>query len=331
MFLGIDTGFGYTKVVSDNEKLIFKTIVEPFVKTERQTKSPIFVNGKGYLVGPDTLSDMQVSKDFFGSDEYYALIGYCLKHFQEKGIKIDGIGLSIPPGMYNEKKIAVFKYQLGRSEIIYNKDHIIVPEKIEFYSQGAGAYFDFLKNNPLYADKGVIVIDIGYYTIDFVFFNKGEGYDELFRSYPLGVEVILRKKGEGYDELFRSYPLGVEVILRKIIDEITVRYGEFISLEMAELILKTGTFRFLGKEYKIDHMEYIDNFYIPKVIKTIKEYGNIIKNYRLNLKENEDIVVVLAGGGAVYLQNRFDDVFVLNDPQFANARGIKIYMEKFFQ
>jgi len=309
MFLGIDTGFGYTKVVSDNEKLIFKTIVEPFVKTERQTKSPIFVNGKGYLVGPDTLSDMQVSKDFFGSDEYYALIGYCLKHFQEKKIKIDGIGLSIPPGMYNEKKIAVFKYQLGRSEIIYNKNHIIVPEKIEFYSQGAGAYFDFLKNNPLYADKGVIVIDIGYYTIDFVFFNKGEGYDELFRSYPLGVEVILRK----------------------IIDEITVRYGEFISLEMAELILKTGTFRFLGKEYKIDHMEYIDNFYIPKVIKTIKEYGNIIKNYRLNLKENEDIVVVLAGGGAVYLQNRFDDVFVLNDPQFANARGIKIYMEKFFQ
>ena len=309
MFLGIDTGFGYTKVVSDNEKLIFKTIVEPFVKTERQTKLPIFVNGKGYLVGPDTLSDMQVSKDFFGSDEYYALIGYCLKHFQEKGIKIDGIGLSIPPGMYNEKKIAVFKYQLGRSEIIYNKDHIIVPEKIEFYSQGAGAYFDFLKNNPLYADKGVIVIDIGYYTIDFVFFNKGEGYDELFRSYPLGVEVILRK----------------------IIDEITVKYGEFISLEMAELILKTGTFRFLGKEYKIDHMEYIDNFYIPKVIKTIKEYGNIIKNYRLNLKENEDIVVVLAGGGAVYLQNRFDDVFVLNDPQFANARGIKIYMEKFFQ
>jgi len=309
MFLGIDTGFGYTKVVSDNEKLIFKTIVEPFVKTERQTKLPIFVNGKGYLVGPDTLSDMQVSKDFFGSDEYYALIGYCLKHFQEKGIKIDGIGLSIPPGMYNEKKIAVFKYQLGRSEIIYNKDHIIVPEKIEFYSQGAGAYFDFLKNNPLYADKGVIVIDIGYYTIDFVFFNKGEGYDELFRSYPLGVEVILRK----------------------IIDEITVKYGEFISLEMAELILKTGTFRFLGKEYKIDNMEYIDNFYIPKVIKTIKEYGNIIKNYRLNLKENEDIVVVLAGGGAVYLQNRFDDVFVLNDPQFANARGIKIYMEKFFQ
>ena len=309
MFLGIDTGFGYTKVVSDNEKLIFKTIVEPFVKTERQTKSPIFVNGKGYLVGPDTLSDMQVSKDFFGSDEYYALIGYCLKHFQEKKIKIDGIGLSIPPGMYNEKKIAVFKYQLGRSEIIYNKNHIIVPEKIEFYSQGAGAYFDFLKNNPLYADKGVIVIDIGYYTIDFVFFNKGEGYDELFRSYPLGVEVILRK----------------------IIDEITVKYGEFISLEMAELILKTGTFRFLGKEYKIDHMEYIDNFYIPKVIKTIKEYGNIIKNYRLNLKENEDIVVVLAGGGAVYLQNRFDDVFVLNDPQFANARGIKIYMEKFFQ
>jgi hypothetical protein len=309
MFLGIDTGFGYTKVVSDNEKLIFKTIVEPFVKTERQTKSPIFVNGKGYLVGPDTLSDMQVSKDFFGSDEYYALIGYCLKHFQEKGVKIDGIGLSIPPGMYNEKKIAVFKYQLSRSEIIYNKDHIIVPEKIEFYSQGAGAYFDFLKNNPLYADKGVIVIDIGYYTIDFVFFNKGEGYEELFRSYPLGVEVILRK----------------------IIDEITVKYGEFISLEMAELILKTGTFRFLGKEYKIDHMEYIDNFYIPKVIKTIKEYGNIIKNYRLNLKENEDIVVVLAGGGAVYLQNRFDDVFVLNDPQFANARGIKIYMEKFFQ
>jgi len=309
MFLGIDTGFGYTKVVSDNEKLIFKTIVEPFVKTERQTKLPIFVNGKGYLVGPDTLSDMQVSKDFFGSDEYYALIGYCLKHFQEKGVKIDGIGLSIPPGMYNEKKIAVFKYQLGRSEIIYNKNHIIVPEKIEFYSQGAGAYFDFLKNNPLYADKGVIVIDIGYYTIDFVFFNKGEGYDELFRSYPLGVEVILRK----------------------IIDEITVKYGEFISLEMAELILKTGTFRFLGKEYKIDHMEYIDNFYIPKVIKTIKEYGNIIKNYRLNLKENEDIVVVLAGGGAIYLQNRFDDVFILNDPQFANARGIKIYMEKLFQ
>jgi hypothetical protein len=28
MFLGIDTGFGYTKVVSDNEKLIFKTIIE---------------------------------------------------------------------------------------------------------------------------------------------------------------------------------------------------------------------------------------------------------------------------------------------------------------
>lgn len=307
-FAGIDIGYGFTKVVyNDNKNLIFKTTVSPYIRSEKIfNKSPevIYVNGNAYLVGPETTPSWQVTKDFVGSEEYYAIIGYCLNEIYKKGQKLSGIALGLPPALFNERKVILLRNHLERTELSVNKSIIPIPERIVFIPQGVGAYIDFLVNNPQYQGQSVIVIDIGYYTLDIIFIENGQ-----FIPYTA-----------------KSYPAGIEVLLEKICDEITNRYGEFANKTMAEIILKKGSFTSFGKEYKFDASEILRNFYIPKLTFILKEYANFLRNEQLNLDSVTAIVV--AGGGANYFKDIIEGAIILPEPQFANARGYKVYIEK---
>lgn len=308
-FAGIDIGYGFTKVVfgSNNENLIFQTTVSKHVRSEKifnRAPEVISVNGQEYLVGPETTPSWKVNKEFVGSNEYFAVIGYCLSQIYKRNINLSGIALGLPPALFNERKIILLRNALEKNELKLNKTFLPVPDKISFIPQGVGAYVDFLVNNPDYQGQNVIVIDIGYYTLDVIFIDKGQ-----FISHTA-----------------KSYPVGMEVLFSKICDEVSNRYGDFVNNTIAEVILQKGSFTYFGREYKFDASEILRDYYIPKVTLKLKEYANFLRNEEFNLDSIKAIVV--AGGGAVYLKNILEDAIVLPEPQFANARGYKIYIEQ---
>ncbi len=310
-FAGIDIGYGYTKVVHDSGKFSFKTTVEPYIHSERvfgKLPDVIYVNGNGYLVGPDTLPRMLVSKDFVGSESYYAVVGYCLKEiYKEINSSLSGIALGLPPALYNERKTILLRNNLERAGLMVNKTQIPIPEKVVFIPQGVGAYIDFIYQNPEFSGKDVIVIDIGYYTVDMIFIKDGQFIPRASESYPSGVELLLNR----------------------ICDQFSEKHGELITPVIAESILKKGSFTYFGREYKFDTDEILEKFYIPEIVRRIKEYSTSLKN---NHYEIDSIsAIVIAGGGAIYLKDMIDGAFIPDEPQFANARGYKLYLEEFQQ
>jgi len=302
-YVGIDIGSLYTKISLNDKDFCFKTLVEPYIHTEKVFNdrfSVISVNGNNYLVGSDASPRRKLTEDFVGTEPYFAIIGYCINKLVKQGIAIKGIGLGLPPSVYDSKKISLLKYQLKTLEIKTNGNKIEIPEKIEFLPQGLGAYIDFAWKYSDIARKDTIVIDIGYYTLDMVYIKDG---------------VYISK-------MSRSYPAGMEILYNKIIDEFTVKYSDFINDVYVDLLLKDGKFTYFGKEYKFDVQEYISRFYLPEIESRLKDYVIELKNNGYKIDQ-----VLLTGGGAVYLNDKVDGVYISDNPQFANARGYKIYVE----
>lgn len=306
-FAGIDTGFGFTKVVyGDNRSFIFKTAVEPYIHSEKRfgkNADIVSVKEKLFLVGPDATQAWHATFDFVGSEQYYAVIAYCLHQIYKSGNRLSGIALGLPPAMFNERKTILLRNEIEKAELMVNKTPVAVPEKIVFIPQGVGAYIDFILNNPEYDGKDVIVIDIGYYTLDIIFIKEG-------RFIP---------------EASKSYPSGIEFLLEKISDAFTNRYGFFINNSTAETLLKKGSFHELGREYKFNSEEILYNFYIPEIVTRIKKYSVYL---RKNFEVDPIKTIVIAGGGAIYIKNMIEGAIFLPEPQFANARGYKAYIEK---
>jgi hypothetical protein len=139
------------------------------------------------------------------------------------------------------------------------------------------------------------VIDIGYYTLDVVFFMRGKYIDGAAMSFPMGVKRI-------YDEI------------RKIFGK---THGTFSKDdESIEEIIKYGRYIHFGKEYKLDVADIISS-YRNMINTTIKSHlGETAKK----------INYVLAGGGGVILfQETMSGIIPVEDPQFANARGFYHY------
>lgn len=202
--------------------------------------------------------------------------------------------------MYDSKKISYLTYMLKSIEIKANDNLIKVPERIEFLPQGLGAYIDFAWKYADIAQRDTIVVDIGYYTLD----------------------IVLIESGKYISKMSRSYPAGMELLYNKIIDEFTVKYGDFINDVYADLLLKHGKFSYFGKEYKFNTDEYVNRFYLPEIINRLKDYVVDLKNNGFKFDQ-----ILLTGGGAVYLQDKIEGVYISDDPQFANAKGYRIFIE----
>lgn len=314
IFAGIDIGYGYTKVIYENENgninggFSFKTTVEPYVKTDKVFGLPlkvVKVNNNSFLVGKDAAPNWTVSKDFVGTDMYYAIIGRCLDKIKRTtGQTVTHVGLGLPPSMFNERRISLIKNTIERMEIKVNDEVVPLPQYIFFLPQGVGVFLDFINQKPEFKNKNVVVIDIGYYTIDMTFFREGNFIIQASKSYPSGVEVMYEK----------------------IIEEFTNKYGDFANVNIAETLLKTGSFTYFGKQYSFDAKNILINFYIPEVLSKVKDYATYLKNKNYEITDIN--AFICAGGGSIYLKDLISGLEFIEEPNMSNARGYKNYAKR---
>lgn len=310
--LGIDIGFGYTKVFTktpDREvKIIFPSHVHDHQPQSGgfEPQEFVSVNGSSYLVGRQvTQAGLTPQKNtepsFFCSQHYFALLGQAVwevvKAVRSPAILEDlTVVLGVPPEAYGggiteemrQKVLAVHPAIHTTS----GKVMVVNPARVFLVPQGMGAWIAHLAESQNPAEllrTTAVVIDIGYYTADFILVVNGHFAYEKARSYPLGVSYLYEK---------------VKALMAK-------QHFLFISDETAERLLSQGRFTHFGRTYEVDTSPARDTFK--------KALINSIRAYSQEISTPVD-AVYLCGGGIHHL-GEFSGAEVIREPQFANARG----------
>lgn len=300
--LGVDIGYGYTKVCGDKLSKAFPSQVTRF-KTRGAFggySDTITVNGQPFVVGDeiDSLEDCSVSKDFVGTQEYLALMGRALLMAK---YPCDLLVMGLPPGLYDEERIAKLE-KLTTDAKIYdgNGEKIDMPGAIKIIPQGAGIYYDYIAGGQQRAAQAktgnIVVIDIGHYTLDVVLFSSGRYMAGAARSFPLGISKLFN---------------GIKTEFSKI-------YGEFQNNDDNILkLIREGSFTQFGRTYSVDTTPLMEDYINHKVIKAIR-------NYASDLRESTSISVdeiVIGGGGVNCIGQLMAQATIIEDPQMSNARG----------
>lgn len=305
--IGIDIGFGYTKVFGDKVSSIFPSQVSKQISRGVFGKKAevVFVDGQSFVVGNDIdgFGDYSVAKDFVGTPEYLAMLG---KALLVAGTRQDILVMGLPPLFYDEERckkltdlIRGTRFSTGNGQIIH------VPETIRFIPQGAGIFYDFAwssqQRNKQAQHGNILVIDIGEFTLDIVLFQKGQ--------YDSGAGI--------------SHPLGINLLINNIKKEFSKVHGEFLNNDNNVLkLIREGQFSYLDRTYQLDVSKHLSEYINDHVLKAINNFASSIRSSKTKLVD----IVVMAGGGVKCIGQLISkEVAVTDDPQMSNARGYYNY------
>ena len=307
--IGIDIGYGNTKIITEGKKVYFPSLAKPGEKINMDqmlSASGDYVatiNGKTWYIGHMAAKESRFAIRAFDDAErftnpaFQAMLATALFVGTDNEAEVMLV-TGLPLSSYKNSQEEFQKFLTGFSakvEIDGQEKHVKVKQAFVF-PQAAGVFF-----NPSYQSLNgtikpgdlVTIMDIGYRTTDFATFEYNENKPELIMEYSFTADT------------------GMVSVFRVLAEKMAGKNGMFaVSLESAE------------RTYLTDQQEYTD------VCQTISEetVDNITEAYKLNGpgKERKNHIIA-AGGGSValkdYLVRRFPEMIVLEDAQFANAIG----------
>jgi len=307
--LGVDIGYGYTKSCYTKKSFdsrdiscfgLFPSAVCKFIPKTTFTEQPtvITVNGEDFIAGDTAVREgagliNTRRTDFVGSTAYCALLAYALtKTLKEPDILVFGL----PPGQYSREYSDSLISIIHSVKVKTSDDgDIRFPKLIKFIPQGAGIFFSHVRSgNADDLNKKVAVIDVGYYTLDTLFFVKGKYVENSARSHQLGVSKVYEQVKKEFCSTYRTFIKNDETVDKLLVD---------------------GKISITGKEFTLDTSKVLDSFNT--------EVLSLIGNYIEELPDEADLII--AGGGGVrflkYGMSGKVKINLVNQTQYANARG----------
>ena len=310
MCLGVDIGFGFTKVYDGTNIVSFPTIVSNAIDSAGfSEKTCIAVDDEKFYVGDDVRGqekwyDARTS-DFVGSSQWSALLAQAIKACSLPNMYKNALILGIPAEQYDKGKAAELVEVIKRRYVHAGNDRIDLDYAyISIVPQAFGIFLKYMNDSGIGSDYKTMVIsvaDIGFHTIDLITVDKGKYVDDYANSFPMGVSVLL-------DEIRR---------------EVNKKYRYFISREDAIQFIQNSRLEWLGETFEIKNVENIIKKYAANV-------ATIINNYM----EGHRFDIGIAGGGGVQLLRSVvklkKKLSAVSDPAAANAIGYWYYgMEKY--
>lgn len=283
MVLGLDIGFGHTKVCCAEEKFKFPTQLAFAPDDPNMEIEIVNIVGNKYIIGKDTKHSTYRLE--IPNVEY--LIKYApvfLKYVLNKIPDIDVVVTGLPPNC--KRYIEPFVENLKT----------VFSGHIEVLPQGIGILYD--TENKL--DSEAIIIDIGYNTVDCISVEKDE--DENWRKKRA---VTIENFGvmKAVEILRELIPANISILKgwspSRLLECFEKGYifisGEKISLE----------------QYKKDSILKYTEILMSKIDQELKDVFR------------ETPAVVLAGGGAYYVDDKSfgKNVIIPESPEFSQARG----------
>lgn len=297
--IGIDLGYSSAKIIFQNQMYKIPTAIS-------------FNNDVGITFGDELVYEFEGSKYIVGesassSDEAFSTTNQkflfkfaplIIYHIFNK------LGLLDSPNVFELRTGLALVDWSEKDEFIDRISNIEVNGKVLkttpiLVPQGAGVYLDYVNTN--YGGdftSSMSVIDIGYNTVNFLYFEDGVPVRSKLRSYP------------GH---------GAISILKPFVDYLENSFKLRFSQQEAIKIFFKESFTFQG----IEQTQVTEKIQELKFQFIKKLFGSILEPEKKTLGTSE--VVVLAGGGCYFMDNiEFEDrniKFVEKPYEFSNVRG----------
>jgi plasmid segregation protein ParM len=307
MRCGVDVGFGFTKAVSESgKKIIFPSAVSKTYITDIGLKptSDYFVTymNQIYAVGKAAtqclITETSFSEERFATEFSKILVLTALVAI-ESDREVE-LGLGLPLMLYSKLKDRVKNYFEFAEEIIVDKNSIAHSYHIarcEVFPQGVGALFSI--SSPV-EDGIYCILDVGFRTTDVIV-----------------VEIKNKNINPLLDMCF-TVDKGMSLAVERLGLMIERKYGVSYDTSLLFDIHERSHISVRGRKIDIEpHKKEVFGAIADDIVQSISR--------RLQRGFDTFDGVLVAGGGAFIvasvLQKEFDNVQVLDDAQFANAKG----------
>jgi hypothetical protein len=287
--LGIDIGFGSVKVYSEGVEYKFPTAVAYMPDDEVMEVERVNVGGGYFVVGRDVKYVASYKIEIPGVKDLIRWSGVFLKYVLDKFGEFDVVVSGLPPNA---------KRHVSEFEAVLRS--VSREAKIKILPQGVGILYDVVSREAFLSE--VMVVDIGYNTVDCLVAEKVEGVWKKKRGITVeGFGVMkavsfMRELFSSKMEFFKNWSVS------RLVEAFEVGYvvvdGERVDLS----------------GYKAE---------------AVKRYEEVLVG-RLKAELSDDFrsieSVVLAGGGAYYVSDKHFGKKIMKPekPEFSQARGYYI-------
>jgi hypothetical protein len=287
--LGIDIGFGSVKVYSEGVEYKFPTAVAYMPDDEVMDVERVNVGGGYFVVGRDVKYVASYKIEIPGVKDLIRWSGVFLKYVLDKFGEFDVVVSGLPPNA---------KRHVSEFEAVLRS--VSREAKIKILPQGVGILYDVVSREAFLSE--VMVVDIGYNTVDCLVAEKVEGVWKKKRGITVeGFGVMkavsfMRELFSSKMEFFKNWSVS------RLVEAFEVGYvvvdGERVDLS----------------GYKAE---------------AVKRYEEVLVG-RLKAELSDDFrsieSVVLAGGGAYYVSDKHFGKKIMKPekPEFSQARGYYI-------
>ncbi|GAB5045616.1 ParM/StbA family protein [Thermodesulfovibrio sp. TK110] len=283
--LGIDIGFGHTKVYSDGVKYKIPTQIAYVSEDANMEVEKVNIAGREYVLGRDTkYSSFRI--EIATVEELIRYAPAFLKHILDKFGGFDIIVSGLPPNC----KFYALKFQESLKSVAMSSEVIVLP-------QGLGILYDVVSTEKISGDT--MVIDAGYNTVDCL---VAERVDNTWKK-----KIAITLEGYGVIK-------AVE-FMRAILPERFAIVKNWSAARLLEVFEK-GYMHFETekidlKNYKTEAILNYSEILFSKIKQELKDFYKDVE------------FIILAGGGAYYLESKVlgSKVYIPNEPEFSQARG----------
>lgn len=305
--VGIDVGYGHTKVVAGSKPIVFQSLVGPAkdiafsLGGEDSAGDVVEWKGEKFFVGGKAIhSDMIYflrDRNWIGSNIYAALVISALNRIPDITSGEEVVIVSGLPVDYMKDAVVT----QGTVRSVCESMGINVVD-IKIVPQPIGTFFDSfldIEGDPLDTPviKKIGVVDTGYSTTDFV----------LIEDCRENIERAAGSVSKGAHDVY-------SLVARELKNDFNKNN---VSIKDAEKAVSTRQFKSNGKVNDVSSL----------INKVLCQLGTSIQNIIRSkwVDEGEIDKVLLTGGGSVLLREYLTEIAPVTElvkvPQIANARG----------
>ena len=252
--------------------------------------------GEQYYVGEAATDEAFTTTDYAFLNKFAPLIVYHI--FKKLGIQGDislNTGLALNDWGNRDEFAERLKFLKVNDETVATNVNVVGP-------QGSGAYNCYIAENGLYETppKTMAIIEIGYRTINFLYYENGKAIQTRMKGFPGHGVVSIIKTFTNYLESTYSMPFSEQEALKIFMDK-TLTMGGIDQPDIPNKIID------------------LKNKFVQKLINSV-----LVQEKKLCTMAEK---VLIAGGGSYYLEDipmPPNTVFNKNPKEFSNCYGYQL-------
>jgi len=299
--IGLDIGYGNVKIVSESHRHIYPSLVAPYddsfhdIMPMQNNPAVVLYKGAKYVVGHDaarihSATPPSLFRDWIVTDTYKILL---LSAFRRLGTDSVSMVTGLPISYYKKDKsrLAVVIEDVARQERIRI-------ERLKVYPQPLLAYFDYILDGSgreaegTATDEDVLVLDIGYFTMDWIVIRGSFIDPSLTGSEEMGFSKI------------------VQMVQKAVFEKYDVK----LDSAQVQHVIRRGRLTVKGIQHDLKNdIDRVREIVIRSIVNIVRSSVPI-----------DTLKVLLAGGGAEFFRGyagRLINGRILDNPAMAIASG----------